>query len=154
MKSLSLVLIAMLVTACASQPPVRSDSLTISGTLKVPYDRAWQKTLQVLHAQGFSIDSSNKNGGVISVGETVVKLNDRQADCGNFHGISYLRDYRTSTYMSLVIDLEKVSDKATAIRVNSFVKAAFNTGIGAETQFLTCYSFGKLERRLISQIQE
>ncbi|HEX9022796.1 MAG TPA: hypothetical protein VF799_03050 [Geobacteraceae bacterium] len=154
MKNLCLVLVALLLTACASHPPVRSDSFIISDTIKVPYDEAWQKTLQVLSAHGFAIDSSNKKGGVISAAETAVKLNERQADCGTFHGISYLRDYRTSTYMTIVIDLEKISDKTTAIRVNSFLKAYFHAGVGAEMQYLSCYSFGNLEKRLIAQIRE
>lgn len=153
MKNSCLVVVALLLTACASHPPVKSDSFTISDTVKVPYDKAWEKTLQVLSAHGFSVDSSSKKGGVISSGETAVKLNERQADCGNFNGISYLRDYRTSTYMSLVIDLEKVSDKATAIRVSSLLKAYFNAGVGAETQYLSCYSSGNLEKRLLSQIK-
>lgn len=134
--------------------PVKSEALTVSETLRIPYEKAWQKTLQVLKSQGFSIDSSNKTGGVISIGETIVKLNERQADCGNFHGISFLKDYRTSTYMTLFIDLEKISDNTTAIRVNSSLKASFNTGIGADTIYLSCYSLGDLEKRLIASIKE
>ena len=154
MKRLWLVLVAMSISACASHPPLRSDSFTVADTLKVPYDKAWRKTLQVLHEEGFSIDSSSEKGGVISVAESVVRLNERQADCGNFHGISYLKDYRTSTSITLVIDLEKASDEATAIRVNSVLKATFNAGVGSETQYLSCYSRGSLEKHLISQIKD
>lgn len=154
MKSLFLVPAAILLSACASNTPVRSESVTISATLKIPYEKAWQNTLQVLQAQGFTIDASNKKGGVISVGETLVKLNERQADCGNFHGISYLKDYRTSTYLSLDIDLEKKSDKATTIRINSFLKAFFINGIGAETISLSCYSLGNLEKNLLARIED
>lgn len=154
MKKLSLVLAGILLTGCASNPQVRSNSIIISRTVKIPYEKAWQKTLQVLSVQGFPIDASNKTGGVISVGETMVKLDDRQADCGNFHGISYLKDYRTSTYMSLVVDLEKVSDQATLIRINSLLKASFNAGVGAETKSLSCFSFGNLEKSLIAKIHD
>lgn len=154
MKKQTLVLAGILLTGCASNHQVRSDSLTISRTVKIPYEKAWQKTLQVLSTQGFSIDSSNKTGGVISIEETMVKLDERQADCGNFHGISYLKDYRTSTFMSLVIDLEKKSDKATMIRINSSLKASFNAGVGAETKSLSCYSSGDLEKKLLAKIHD
>ena len=154
MKKVSLIAVGLLLTACANNLPVKSEALTVSGTLKVPYEKAWQKTLQVLKSQGFSVDSSNKTGGVISIGETIVKLNERQADCGKFHGISFLKDYRTSTSVTLFIDLEKISDNATAIHVNSSLKASFNTGIGADTTYLSCYSSGDLEKRLIASIKE
>ena len=154
MKKVSLIAVSLLLTACATNHFATSETLTVSETLKVPYEKAWKKTLQVLKTQGFSIDSSNKTGGVISIGETIVKLNERQADCGKFHGISFLKDYRTSTSMTLFIDLEKISDTATAIRVNSSLRASFVNGIGADTTYLTCYSSGDLEKRLIAGIKE
>ena len=154
MKKLSLITVSLLLTACANNLPVKSETLTVSETLRVQYEKAWQKTLQVLKSQGFSIDSSNKTGGVISIGETFVKLNERQADCGNYHGISFLKDYRTSTSVTLFIDLEKISGNATAIRVNSSLKASFNTGIGSDTTYMPCYSSGDLEKRLIASIKE
>ncbi|MCM2356981.1 MAG: hypothetical protein NDI77_02450 [Geobacteraceae bacterium] len=153
MKSIFLILATVLLAACASDPAVRSDKLIISDTLKIPYEKAWQRTVQALTAQGYPIDLSNKQGGVISVEGATVRLDDHLADCGKFGGISYLKDHRTSTYITLFIDLEKISEKATAIRVNSSIKAAFSAGIGAESRVLSCHSSGKLEKSLISQIK-
>ncbi|HTG82010.1 MAG TPA: hypothetical protein VL949_08725 [Geobacteraceae bacterium] len=153
MRRAVLIAVSILLTACA-KPYVTSDTYILSDTLKLPYETAWKKTLQALNSRGFSIDTGSQEGGVITIGETPVKLNERQADCGNFHGISYLKDYRTSTSVKLIIDLEKVSDKATAIRINSSLKASFSTGIGGDTTYLTCYSSGDFEKRLLAGIKE
>lgn len=152
-KTVLVIVSSILLTACASTRPVTTETYTLSETLKLPYETAWQKTLQTLVTQGFSIDSSNQKGGVISIDEKNVRLDEHQAYCGTFHGISYLKDYRTATYLKLFIDLEKIADNATVIRINSSMKAAFNSGIGADTTYLTCYSSGDFEKHLLARIK-
>lgn len=153
MKSTCLIIVALLLTACASGPTVRSETYSVSDTLYVPYETAWQNALRVLTAQGFTVELSNMKGGVISLRESPVKLTERQADCGSFHGIPYVKDFRTTPYMTLFIDFEKISDTKTSVRVNSVLKATFTAGVGAETRELTCYSSGNFEKKLLSQIR-
>jgi hypothetical protein len=147
-----LIVVALLLNACASGPPVRSETYSVSDKASIPYETAWQNAIHILTARGFAIENSNMKGGVISLQERPVKLNEPQADCGEYHGISYLNDYRTTLYMTLFIDFDKVSDMTTAVRINSVLKATFVAGLGAEPREWTCYSSGYFEKKLLSQI--
>ncbi len=151
MKFAYLIFVALLLTACASKP-VKSETYTVSDTYSIPYETAWQNAISVLAEQGFAIDSSNFNDGIISTQGSPVKLNERQADCGNFYGMLFLKDYRTTTYMTLSLDFEKMSDTETAIRVKSLLKGTFSAGVGAEQRNLTCFTSGAFERKLLKQI--
>jgi uncharacterized lipoprotein len=150
----TLLIGALLLTACASSHSVKSETYSVSDKFSIPYETAWQNALRVMTAQGFTIENSNMQGGVISLQERPVRFNERQADCGGYHGIPYLNDYRTTLYLTLFIDFDKVSDTTTAVRINSALKASFAAGVGSELREWTCYSSGYFEKKLLSQISD
>ena len=145
----SIILLMVFMVGCAYNPPIynrpEQSNLKNKAVLDIPFEQAWQKTINTLFSQGYLIKVADKNNGIITTERKSVKLNETQADCGNIWGLAYTKDERTTHVQK--------AENNTIITVNTNIEGLFNAIASGDTKQLSCYSLGYLEQDLINNIQ-
>ncbi|GBE37481.1 hypothetical protein BMS3Bbin08_00071 [bacterium BMS3Bbin08] len=145
----SIIFLMVFMVGCAYNPPIynrpEQSNLKNKAVLDIPFEQAWQKTINTLFSQGYLIKVADKNNGIITTERKSVKLNETQADCGNIWGLAYTKDERTTHVQK--------AENNTIITVNTNIEGLFNAIASGDTKQLSCYSLGYLEQDLINNIQ-
>ena len=153
----ALIILMIFIAGCAYNPPIynrpEQSNLKNKAVLDIPFEQAWQKTINTLFSQGYLIKVADKNNGIITTERKSVKLNETQADCGNIWGLAYTKDERTTTYVVHSIHVQKAEGNS-IITVNTNIEGLFNAIASGDTKQLSCYSLGYLEQDLINNIQK
>ena len=154
MKEVVFILITLVLTGCTHIATVKPAPIANALTLKMPYEKVYSRTMNVLASQGNSIIVANEQEGIIISAKTRVPLNESQADCGRIHGIPCLKDFRTTTNVSYSVLFHEENDNTTSITVNTVIDGQFDDKADGRTKQLACYSLGYLEKDLLSRILE
>lgn len=109
---LILPLVAVALCACNTMyeaPKILSAPrvFSVTGTKETLY----QKAAAALIAEGFAITSSDAGLGIISTHRREMVLTEADVDLGTTMGIAYIKDKRTTEYVTVTIQVE--ADKAT-----------------------------------------
>ncbi len=149
-----IALFALLASAgCGHNTLPDSASINNSLLLQMSYDEAFDRTLKVLAAAGYTVHKEDREQGIIITNKKLVMLSETGADCGAMLGLPYTRDSHTTSDVSFSISLKRAGQR-TEILLNSQIDAIFNTrAMGGRSNF-SCYSLGALEKELIHRISE
>ena len=148
MKTIYLVSLALLISACATtyQAPTSAAPDT---SMAIPAD---EQTLlsaakQVLVMEGYQITNADESAGVISTGQKDMRLSPELANCGTTMGLDYLKDNRTSSKIGfgVIVSAGKVTLKAN-------ISATYLPGSDTQSITLTCVSTGVIEGGLLTKI--
>jgi len=138
---MKLIILCLFLTGCAYNAPTQSQKVY---SKQASSDSQKQAAI-VLVNKGFSL-TSNANG-IISTAPKVVKLNSKQADCGNIWGFPYIDDKRTIIKLSYSVTF--LNSKMT---VTTNINGTFNAIAEGGSKTLVCSSNGTLEQELLNLI--
>ncbi|MCP4545115.1 MAG: hypothetical protein GY835_01460 [bacterium] len=140
------ILVLLLLVGCAltyKGPKIEQRTYT----KEVPFQAEvlHKKITGVLFNQGFAIASDSP--GMVTTERKIEDLNDKQADCGSTGGIPYLRDSRTTTWLTISIRYENGR-----VGIRTIIEGEFmpNDPLGGKK--FECVSKGVIERVLFERI--
>jgi hypothetical protein len=148
MKNISALLLMIFLVGCASayKPPQISPKPTIV-SFSESKDQVFQKVISALLAQGYSIASSDQSLGIVSTQRRQMVLTPADADVGSTMGIDYLKDKRTTCFVTLTVQVE-----GGRVIIRSDIDAEYLPNDGVYGKRMTGVSRGTIERRLADAI--
>lgn len=117
-------------------------------SLDASVDKIFKSAKQILVQEGYQIQSSDKEAGVISTAKKQTKLTETDVDCGTTMGLPYIKDNRTSTTVAIGIIM---SDNK--ITIKPAVEGSYLKGNVAQGIDLKCVSLGSIEENLFNKIK-
>lgn len=144
-----IVLAAALLPGCAwnyqqPQSAAKPVVVQVAGTK----DQIFQKVMAALLDEGYSIASSDRALGIISTQRRQMTLTPTDADVGSTWGIDYLKDKRTTTFVTVTI---RVSDGQAVIRSN--IEAEYLPENPTYGKRMTGVSKGTLEAKIAAHLR-
>lgn len=150
-KLLIIVTAALLLGACAYNPPAPQVPDAYARTVADAPAVAWQKAAAALTARGYALIFADKSLGALSTVKRVVAVTPAQVDCGNIWGLPYVADKRTVVSVALSVHVAP-DGGGSRITVASDIDGNFVAMAGAAATHLSCRSLGALERDIISAL--
>lgn len=150
-RSISILALSAHLIGCASGP-TRPEKIDNKRTLNVSFDHVWTNALQTLASDGYPVQTSNKEAGIITTGKLATRPDTSVVDCGTYMGLPYIKDHRTVTSIGYSILLKNLGNNKTSAVVNTNIDATFQAG--SNTKNLTCFSQGKLEAELLNKLSQ
>ena len=152
-KRFILILITLLSFGCGavqySPPTIQPVSVTSSVT--ATKSELFLASKKVLILEGFQIANMDQELGLISTNEKQMKLTTTDVDCGRTMGIPYIKDKRTITRVSVIIECNDNS-----INVKCNITGEYGKGWGEGSSLsgidLTCVSKGTIDNILKDKI--
>ena len=132
----------------ATYRPPQTQATAVSVTVPGSKAKVFRKVVSALLAEGYSIASSDEGVGVISTQRRQMSLTPADVDVGSTMGIDYMKDKRTTTYVTLTI---QVSDGRAVIR--SDIDAEYLPNNPTYGKRMKGVSRGTLEQRIAARLQ-
>ncbi|HEX4263446.1 MAG TPA: hypothetical protein VH597_03830 [Verrucomicrobiae bacterium] len=148
MKSALLIIPFLFLLGCASadkSPQIQPREVTASVT--GDKSMVFKKALFALFQDGYSIASSDESSGFISTQRRQMALTPTDVDIGSTMGIDYMKDKRTTVYVTVTI---QVRDGSAVIRTG--VDAEYLPNDPVYGKHMTGVSRGTIENRIASLI--
>lgn len=162
-------------TSCASYQPAKEKKVENEKTFAVPFEKAWTKTIAFVSSNGMNVKTIDKSSGLISFERAYdTDFNSKYMDCGSMvsmskstkekeedakKGVKGSENLKVSDgTVSMNFFMEKISDKETKLKINTFGKVIMLGGSGlygvkAPDQSYPCYSNGEFEKEVFNIIK-
>ena len=146
---LPLSFLILLIGCAATYKPPTISTQSVIDTFHGSKSDLFNVAKQILIMEGYQIINSDEKSGTISTAPKRMSLDETYCDCGSTMGLSYIKDKRTVTTVSLGLLILEGKIRVKANIEGEYLKTDKIAGVS-----MVCISTGKTERDLIRKIKD